>query len=64
MELRFVGMDGLGGLRENKIYDCEIRTRGHLVYLTCDPKGLYGRFTYGYRSFKSLFEDWEEVIII
>lgn len=60
MLLRFIGEDGLMGLCNGKVYDCDIYAVGGCCWVRWNIKGL-NIASYPYNSFKELFEDWQEV---
>lgn len=60
MLLRFIGEDGSMGLRKGKIYDCDVYAVEGCVWVRWNDCGSNNPAC-PYRSFKSLFENWEEV---
>lgn len=60
MLLRFIGEDGSMGLRKGKIYECSVYTAGGYFWIRWDNCGLNNP-SCPYKSFKKLFENWEEV---
>lgn len=57
MLLRFIGEDGSMGLRKGKIYNCSVVTNDYCIWVSWDLNSP----SCPYKSFKKLFENWEEV---
>lgn len=58
MLLRFIGEDGSMGLRKGKIYNCSVvAASDYYIWVSWNMDSP----SCPYKSFKKLFENWEEV---
>lgn len=63
MKLKYIGKDGLNGLRYGEVYDCATETVGGSVWVMVYIPGVTddGCIAIKYKTLKSLQGNWEEV---
>ena len=66
MMLKYIGKDGVDGLRNGNVYDCLICS--HFIYHGFDDDGIYVStkfpdlcFRQHYKTIKEMLENWQEV---
>lgn len=60
MLLKYIGIDGLYGLEEGRVYRCSVRTMFGYIWVQWGNRGDIDPARH-YESFSEFFDDWQEV---